>query len=178
MYEILVCGFFATFFASAIALTIVAQFLVFQRTKPAVEHNEWLARCVRNAFVPHWTFFAPDPVQENIYLVWRTRSPDGGQSDWSQSATLRRCGWRSWLWNPESRSQGALVLLLNDIRRQLRSQSYPVRFSLPYIAILGILSEEVVHRGAIEIQFAVLTEPLYDQRPSIQPLLVPEFHRV
>ena len=140
--------------------------------------------------VPIWTFFAPNPGDTDVHLLFRDRDQDGRVTCWREvKLTGRR--WILDLWSPQRRINKAIVDVAYDLARpdDITQDAQPSPdgpllvnkrrvLSFPYLLILNYVSSLTGDFGAVERQFAIARTPGMRGRDRPQVTLVSAFHRV
>ncbi len=140
--------------------------------------------------VPIWTFFAPNPGDTDVHLLFRDRDQDGRVTCWREvKLTGRR--WILDLWSPQRRINKAIVDVAYDLARpdDVTQDAQPAPdgpllvnkrrvLSFPYLLILNYVSSLTGDFGAVERQFAIARTPGMRGRDRPQVTLVSAFHRV
>jgi hypothetical protein len=132
------------------------------------------------AFVPSWTFFAPNPGTTDTRVLWRECTVDGAVSPWHDllppTGGLLRA-----VWNPLKRQHK----LLTDtgpmvVRAALRNPtSDAVLVGLPYLLLLNRVMSLPSSTLAVSRQFLVV-QTRHDgvEDEDIQPLFASRWHRL
>ena len=125
------------------------------------QFSEWevarfLRRHDRLSFLPRWTFFAPNPAQADLRLLWRDEVP-GVPQPWQEFRAPFAPRWRHWLFNPELVTHKALADLSGSLLQTVaRIGEDPAMFSGPYIALLAVVMSFPAVEGAQAREFAVV----------------------
>jgi hypothetical protein len=135
--------------------------------------------------VPIWTFFAPNPGDTDLHLLFRDRDREGRVTGWRE---VRLVGRRraTDVWNPKRRINKAIVDLVYDLTRPDRGQpaigagprkvSKQRVLSFPYLLILNYVTSLQGDFGAIERQFVIAKTAGMRSRAEPDVLLVSPFH--
>ncbi len=125
----------------------------------------------RLGFVPQWSFFAPAPGTQNLYLLYRDLDVDGDVTAWRvvHGMDEDRPPW-SCVWNPHRRLRKALldlILALELGREEMRPDV--LKLSTPYLLILNHLSLLPRPPGALATEFLVMvSNPNQSPRVAFQ----------
>jgi hypothetical protein len=154
-----------------LVLTVVTQF-----HGSAVD---WVQRWDTFRLLPKWTFFAPNPGSTDYYLVYREVRGDSISAWRELPFHTSRSPWR-WFWYPEKRfskaitdcTQGILDVARNDRTRV--EELLP--FTLPYLAILNVVSAIRPADGVDARQFAIVEKDGYLAQGPPRLLVASAFH--
>jgi hypothetical protein len=135
--------------------------------------------------IPIWTFFAPNPGDTDVHLLFRDREASGRTTDWREVPLTGRRRMTD-LWNPRRRINKALVDLIYDLTRpdpeQAPATPQPLSkrrvLSFPYILVLNYVSRLPGDFGATERQFALARSPGLRGRSRPDVVLVSAFHEL
>lgn len=142
--------------------TAVAALLAILLTSTVLYETGPRWRVVRALFrlglVPQWSFFAPAPGTQNLYLLFRDIQANGEVTVWRvvQPMDEDRPAW-SFAWNPRRRLRKALldlILALELGREEMRPDL--LKLSTPYLLILNHLSCLARPPGARATEFLVM----------------------
>jgi len=139
--------------------------------------------------VPMWTFFAPNPGQNDYHLIYRDQLDDRTVTDWTEiPLTHRRTAYSS-LWNAAKRDTKVLADIVSAVASQVQyhqERETPidvigdaVMLSTPYLLLLNIVlsrgetSERITHRQFLLAQSHGFNT---DRMPEI--ILCSPFHPV
>lgn len=122
----------------------------------------------RLGFVPQWSFFAPAPGTQNLYLLYRDVGANGEVTTWRVVHRMdeARPPW-SFVWNPRRRLRKALldlILALELGREEMRPDV--LKLSTPYLLILHHLSCLPRAQQALATEFLVMVSNP-DQLPRV-----------
>lgn len=122
----------------------------------------------RLGFVPQWSFFAPAPGIQNLYILYRDLDVNGDLTLWRVIHRMdeNRRPW-SFVWNPRRRLRKALldlILALELGREEMRPDV--LKLSTPYLLILNHLSHLPRPPGALATEFLVMVSNP-DQPPRV-----------
>lgn len=133
-------------------------------------------------YLPLWTFFAPNPGQSDIRLLYRSRQAAGEAGAWLECGRQPAANPLKWVWNPQKLEEKAVIDLALLLCRQLRSMPGDavdpdtLILSWPYLALLAKTMSQPVAAGETERQFCLLaTQGLVPPR-SMQALYVSRWH--
>jgi hypothetical protein len=112
----------------------------------------------RLGFVPQWSFFAPAPGIQNLYLLYRDLNSNGDVTAWRVVHQMdeARPPW-SFAWNPRRRVRKALldlILALELGREEMRPDV--LKLSTPYLLIIHHFSRFQRPPGAFATEFLVM----------------------
>ncbi|HEX8206943.1 MAG TPA: hypothetical protein VF587_12860 [Solirubrobacteraceae bacterium] len=143
----------------------------------------WLRKIVAYdiaGLVPVWTFFAPNPGNTDLHLLYRDRLADGRVTPWREVHFGERRHCLS-LWNPLRRSSKALV----DLSSSLTAYDAPpggrpmprrLVLSFPYLLVLNYVSTLRHDFAATGVQFALARTTGYRGRSGPGVFLVSAIH--
>ena len=177
--------------ALVVAILVVWVVVTVANQRPA---SRRLVRRITNldicGLVPIWTFFAPNPGDTDVHLLFRDRDQDGRVTCWREvKLTGRR--WILHLWSPQRRINKAIVDVAFDLARpdELNEDAKPAPdgpklvnkqrvLSFPYLLVLNYVSSLTGDFGAVERQFVIARTPGMRGRSAPDVRLVSAFHRV
>ena len=125
----------------------------------------------RFGIVPQWSFFAPTPGTQNLYLLYRDLDSLGEATTWRVVHRMdeNRPPW-SFVWNPRRRLRKALldlILALELGREEMRPDT--LKLSTPYLLIINHLSYLPHPPGATATEFLVMvSKPNQSPRVAFQ----------
>ncbi|WP_026927431.1 hypothetical protein [Granulicoccus phenolivorans] len=112
----------------------------------------------RLGLVPQWSFFAPAPGTQNLYLLYRDLTVDGDVTAWRVVHRMDESrGFWTFAWNPRRRTRKALldlILALELGREEMRPDV--LKLSTPYLLIIHHLSCLPRSPGAFATEFLVM----------------------
>ncbi|MDW5610316.1 MULTISPECIES: hypothetical protein [Mycolicibacterium] len=127
-----------------------------------VLHNAGRNGAVVNALhavglVPQWTFFAPVPGTQNLYLLYRDVYPDGQVSAWRvvDRMDAYRSPWTC-LWNPSRRLRKALHDVVTRLPYDQAEHTELFKLSTPYLLILNHIAGIPRLDGAVATGFMIM----------------------
>jgi hypothetical protein len=122
----------------------------------------------RVGLVPEWTFFAPTPGVQNLYLLYRDVHFGAETTAWRvvHQMDVNR-GWWTFAWNPRRRQWKALHDLITSLEKE-RSASRPemVQLSMPYLLMLHHLSRLPRIDGVWASEFIIMVSNP-NERPRV-----------
>lgn len=143
----------------------------------------WCARLVSGRIfdlLPAWNFFAPNPGQADIRLVYRDRSESEFCTGWEEiclQAVENR--WR-FLWNPARLRLKALIdlgVLLCQLQEAEKDNPDMILFTSPYLALLDrAMAETRLDPSSRSRQFAILASRGASAPRSLERLFVSRWH--
>jgi hypothetical protein len=140
---------------------------------------QWLKRYDACAYIPAWTFFAPNPGVNDTRVLWREQLLDGTVGPWHemvppQSGLLRA------VWNPTKRARKAVTdcgpMVVRMISRN-KTSALPM-LGLPYLMIVQHMAS--LHGSPIGLarQFTVVSTQGSDTDDGLFELLfISHWHR-
>ncbi len=111
--------------------------------------------------VPQWTFFAPTPGTQNLYLLYRDVYPDGEVSTWRvvDEMDRYRSAWAC-IWNPSRRLRKALHDIITGLAYdQADKHAELFKLSTPYLLILNHIARIPRLEGAVATGFMIMMSP-------------------
>lgn len=137
-------------FATWLVLTVLCQ--TRSRFSSTVRHWDLVA------LVPLWTFFSPNPLQQNVNLFYRTISDNGDTSGWKPILPRETMGLRRLGFNPHRRARKALIDLVIQFVQEKDdyASTDAMKISIPYIAMLLEAVTAAQEPNARSVQFCVL----------------------
>jgi hypothetical protein len=98
---------------------------------------EWLKAHDACAYIPTWTFFAPNPGVHDTRVLWREQLPGGAVGPWHEMDPPR-AGLLRAVWNPGKRARKGVSDCASIVVRAIgRDESSPLpMIGLPYLMIV------------------------------------------
>jgi hypothetical protein len=131
--------------------------------------------------IPNWRFFAPEPAQHDMHVVYRVLTADGGQTAWSEGNSIRERSWVQAVWFPERRRDKAVFDISAELLPLLGAPGADVT-AMPAYRVLREFIEAAVRREHAEaplpkgFQFALVRGGGYDEAGDPEYLLFSPFH--
>jgi hypothetical protein len=116
--------------------------------------------------LPQWSFFAPTPGIQNLYLLYRDVHEGGEVTAWRivHDMDADRGRW-TFAWNPRRRLRKALLdLILGMPYDEHRSQPDLFKLSTPYLLIVNHLAGIPRLPGVLATEFLIM-----ESRPHQEP---------
>jgi hypothetical protein len=117
----------------------------------------------RVGLVPQWSFFAPTPGVQNLYLLYRDVHVGGDTTAWRVVHGMDgdREPW-SFIWNPRRRLRKGLHDLISGLDAA-RDQARPelVQLTLPYLLIVNHISSLPRLDGVWATEFIIMVSDPY-----------------
>jgi hypothetical protein len=139
----------------------------------------WLKRHDACAYIPAWTFFAPNPGVNDTRVLWREQLVDGTVGPWHEMVPPQGGLLRA-VWNPTKRARKAVTdcgpMAVRMISRNRRSALPMV--SLPYLMIVQHMAS--LHGSPVGLarQFTVVnTQGADTDDGSFKLLFISHWHR-
>ena len=132
--------------------------------------------------IPIWTFFAPNPGNTDVHLLYRDRSPDGDVTPWRDIALERRqSAWE--FWNPRRRIGKAVVDVVPDL---MTHTTYEPRepvgkrkvLEFPYLLVLNYVCHQPPDFRADMRQFAVARTRGFSTTHDPDIVFLSAFHKL
>lgn len=145
----------------------------------------WFRRFARwdvLGLLPRWTFFAPNPADEDIHVIYRDTA-DPGQPSWEPTRVLSKApssAWTRWIWNPGRYERKAIIDLANGLRSSRQSvgdQPRALCLTTPYVALLDWVARQPAGQGTHR-QFIVATSTGFPPDEQVRVEYVSEVHRI
>jgi len=140
---------------------------------------QWLKRHDACAYIPAWTFFAPNPGVNDTRVLWREQLVDGTVGPWHEMVPPQGGLLRA-VWNPTKRARKAVTdcgpMAVRMISRNRRSALPMV--SLPYLMIVQHMAS--LHGSPVGLarQFTVVnTQGADTDDGSLKLLFISHWHR-
>ncbi|MBV1855727.1 hypothetical protein [Catellatospora tritici] len=117
------------------------------------------------SLLPRWTFFAPNPAQADVRLLWRDEVA-GSWLPWQEYRTPFGSRWCRWIYNPDLVPNKAIHDLSESIAKTATNLGdRTVTLSAPYLALLAIVMDLPTSAGTQSREFAIVrTAGLAGQR--------------
>ncbi|WP_051732391.1 hypothetical protein [Kitasatospora phosalacinea] len=124
------------------------------------------------ALVPQWSFFAPTPGMQDIVVVHRYRTVDGGLSRWREVAAGAPSGQPLCaVWNPHRRHAKAVLDATKNLMQLAAEGRRPeeIQLSVPYLALLTYVSAQLCPQERRATQFALVVQrsSAFQDPPSV-----------
>jgi hypothetical protein len=140
----------------------------------------WLKNHDACAYIPTWTFFAPNPGVNDTRVLWREQLVDGSVSHWHEvvppNGRLSRA-----IWNPSKRARKAVTdcgpMVVRLVARN-KGSKLPL-LSLPYLMLVQYISALPGSPLGVARQFTVINTQGADESGDghFQLLFVSHWHR-
>jgi hypothetical protein len=146
---------------------------------------DWFAKLMPAriwGLLPVWNFFAPNPGEVDMRLVYRDRCENQLCTNWEEIC-LRplESRWR-FLWNPGRLKVKALIdlgLLLCKLEDAEKDNPEIIIFSSPYLALLGrVMAEVLICPNGRSRQFAILSSRGAVPPRTLERLFVSKWHDI
>jgi hypothetical protein len=131
------------------------------------------------AYIPAWTFFAPNPGVTDARVVWREQLVGGSLSPWHEIVPPHGGPWRAF-WNPTKRARKAVAdcaPMVVRLASQNKNSALPM-LSLPYLMIVQHIAGQPDSPLTVARQFAIVrTQGADEQDVLFEVLFVSHWHR-
>jgi hypothetical protein len=127
--------------------------------------------------LPQWSFFAPTPGTQNLYLLYRDVHEGGDVTAWRivHGMDVDRGPW-TFVWNPRRRLRKALHDLITGLPySEYQSRPDLFKLSTPYLLIVHHLASLPRLRGAWATEFLIM-QSWPHERPAVA--FQSELHRL
>lgn len=129
------------------------------------------------ALIPDWRFFAPNPAQHDVHVLYRVVLPGGETTGWELSSELATRSWADFAWLPDRRRDKGLFDICVTMGRMIQSGEAGLTESTPYLLLRNFVAREVGRRHAGQLrpcgfQFAMVRHSGYDEDQDLEYLLV------
>ena len=176
MFTIILSTLVIAFLAFWTLVTILNQS---ERTRPLISRLIAYDIC---GLIPIWTFFAPNPGNTDVYLLYRDRDEDGGVSPWRDIQLERRKSCLSF-WNPRRRIGKGVVDLAPDLTSNTNYEPQaPVSkkkvLEFPYLLLLNYACQQPADFRAEMRQFAVARTRGFGTESEPEVIFLSAFHRL
>jgi hypothetical protein len=104
--------------------------------------------------LPEWRFFAPNPIEADLRLLYRDFASADARGVWTEPPVLHGRRWWHFLWNPEKRINKSLFDAMNEVQTLALASDARV-FSPSYLLLLNVVSNIRRTWPARQVQFAV-----------------------
>jgi hypothetical protein len=162
-----------TLFGAMLVVTVAAQPRRFGWVRSLKERDA----C---AWIPIWTFFAPNPGVNDTRVLWREQLVGGEAGPWHEMAPMRRSPIRA-VWNPTNRARKAVTdcaPMILQLASRDRHSLLPM-LSLPYLMIVQHMAGLPGSPLGQARQFAVVNTQGEDTEDSpFQLLMISHWHRL
>lgn len=163
----------AVVFGAMLAVTVAAQPRRFKWVRRLKERDA-------GAWIPLWTFFAPNPGVNDTRILWREQLVGGASGPWHEMAPPHRSLVRA-VWNPDNRVRKAVTDCAPLILRLVgtnRDSLLPM-LSLPYLMIVQHMVGLPGSPLGRARQFAVVNTQGEDTEDApFQLLMMSHWHRL
>jgi hypothetical protein len=159
-------------FAAMLVVTAATQFRRFRWA-------QWLKTHDACAYIPAWTFFAPNPGVNDTRILWREQLLGGVVGPWHEMVPPRS-GLRRAVWNPSKRARKGVTdcgsLIVRTIARDEGSRLPMV--DLPYLMIVQHMAGLAGSPLGLARQFTVVdTQGADEDDGSFRVRFVSHWHR-
>jgi hypothetical protein len=163
---------FGAVFAAMLVVTAAAQLRRFRWAM-------WLKRHDACAYIPAWTFFAPNPGVNDTRVLWREQLLDGTVGPWHEMVPPQS-GLSRAVWNPTKRARKAVTdcgpMVVRMISNNKRSALPMV--GLPYLMIVQHMTGLRGSPIGLARQFTVVSTQGADTEDGLFKLLfISHWHR-
>jgi hypothetical protein len=129
------------------------------------------------ALIPDWRFFAPNPAQHDVHVLYRAVLPGGETTGWELSSEFATRSWRDFAWLPDRRRDKGLFDICVTMGRMIQSDGAGLTESIPYLLLRNFVARAVGKRYAGQarpcgFQFAMVRHTGYDEDQDLEYLLV------
>ena len=131
--------------------------------------------------VPRWIFFAPNPFDADLSIIYRARGPDGRSQCWREVPWIKPRRFTHCVWNPMRRRPKSLVDLLEYMRSLAGGNPLALQHTSPYLTILEIVAHHHRRQSQEEaefIQFAIIRSCMFEPLLESTLLMRSKFHAV
>jgi hypothetical protein len=131
--------------------------------------------------VPRWIFFAPNPFDADLSIIYRTKDLEGRTQIWQEVAWIKPRRFTDCIWNPMRRRPKSLVDLLEYMRSIAGDDPMALQHTSAYLTILEIVAghhRRHSQRDAAFIQFAILRSCMFEPLLATTLLMRSKFHAV
>lgn len=148
--------------------------------------TDWFRRVARwdvLGLLPRWTFFAPNPADEDVHVIYRDLA-DAERQVWGSGRVLSKApapAWRRWLWNPGRYERKAIIDLANGLRssrQAVADQPRALCLTTPYVALLDWVSQQPAESATTHRQFILATSTGFPPEQQLRVEYVSEVHRI
>jgi hypothetical protein len=140
----------------------------------------WLKCRDACAYIPTWTFFAPNPGVTDTRVLWREQLTDGSVSHWHE-VVPPQCGILRAVWNPRKRARKAVTDCGPMVTRLIaRSKQSPLpMLSLPYLMLVQHIAGISGFPLSLARQFTIVSTQGADdaEDATFRLLFISHWHR-
>ena len=140
----------------------------------------WIKSRDACAYIPAWTFFAPNPAVTDTRVLWREQFADGGISQWHEMVPPQSNAMRM-LWNPKKRARKAISDCAPMVVQLIsRDQKSPLpMLSLPYLMLVQHIAGIPGSPLSLARQFTVINTQGADnaEDATLSFLFISHWHR-
>ncbi len=127
--------------------------------------------------IPDWRFFAPNPAQHDVHVLYRVVLPGGQTTQWALSSELARRSWSNFAWLPDRRRDKGLFDICVGLGRIIQNGGAGLTESAPYQLLRNFVAQAVGRSYAgqptpLGFQFAIVRHTGYDEEPDLEYLMV------
>jgi len=165
--------FVALVLASWILASVVHQF-----------RPRWWSRVIRYDtlnLLPIWTFFAPNPGRDDLFVVYREFDLDGARGPWHQLAVGDVDRRVRWIWQPVRYPRKAVRDLAQGLLQMVHDTGDEPRMVLlsgPYLSLLQwVMAQPDTTAGVTARQFALIATQGCGEGRGLEIRYISEVHR-
>jgi hypothetical protein len=170
---------------STAVLIFLAAWLMVTILNQANRTRRWISKLSNYdvcGVIPIWTFFAPNPGNTDVHLLYRDRGRDGETTHW-RDIQLERRNSALEFWNPRRRIGKGVVDVVPDLTANLSDeprQSIDKRkvLEFPYLLVLNYVCHQSRDFRAETRQFAVARTRGFSTESDPDILFLSAFHRL
>ena len=142
----------------------------------------WLTTYDIFGLIPIWTFFAPNPGNTDVHLLYRDRAEDGSTSAW-RDVPLEKRQSAFEFWSPRRRIGKGVVDIVPDLtantRREPRAPVDKKRvLGFPYLLLLNYVCHQPLDFRAEMRQFAIARTHGRETEGEPDVIFLSAFHRL
>lgn len=126
--------------------------------------------------VPEWRFFGREPGRADFHLLYRDRLSRGGVTDWIEIPLTAPRPWHAFVFNPKRRAAKALLDMVVHLSREIAISSDSLAGTLPYIALLQVVSAMPRTELSTHRQFLLLQTSADRDDANPELLVLSEMH--
>jgi hypothetical protein len=129
------------------------------------------------ALIPDWRFFAPNPAQHDVHVLYRVVLPGGETSEWALSSEFAIRSWSNFAWLPDRRRDKGLFDICIAMGRIIQEGGAGLTEAVPYQLLRNFVARTVSRRYVgqprpLGFQFAMVRHTGYDEEPDLEYLMV------
>jgi len=129
--------------------------------------------------IPQWNFFAPNPLDMDLHILYKDELKDGSLTDWTEIPIIKKRNSFAFIWNPVKRQQKAFFDVTVELVTYGKANgSKTLHNTIPYLLFLNYVSNVKRRYDPITTQFMIMLLPPGTHKRVPQVLYVSPLHKL